>query len=250
MDATSTLTLKRAMRLFRSCAQIVKSKAISGRPTPVEFERIVGLGIASDWLNWAQALKSMTYSDRRLAKSRRRYGLQELTRFTFMWTATNALFARPAILNLLGGNLGAKLPELDRFRVLLQKSSLPATDVTSYESKLHSLLATEMQVEHFPWSARVGPVTTLEVIYHKYTVASEQARGVGKKLHHAATAKNYSGLDLATLIYATRNWNIHGVLITTSFRGPEQKFNLWIDTVNAALARILDGVALALQSAV
>jgi len=192
----------------------------------------------------------MAYSDRKHSKSKRRYGLQELTRFTFMWTATNALFARPAVLNLLDSSLKAGASELDRFRALLRVSGLPPADASAFETKLHTLLDTEMQVEQFPWASGAGPVRTLDVIYHKYTVATEQARGVGKKLGHAVTNRNYSGLDLATLIYATRNWNVHGVLITTSFRGPEQKFNLWIDTVNTALAKVLLGVAMALQKAV
>jgi hypothetical protein len=93
------------------------------------------------------------------------------------------------------------------------------------------------------------PPTILEVIYFKYTVAQEQSRGVGKKLLRAATTRNYRDLDLPTLIYATRNWNIHGVLISTSFRGTIKKFNVWINTINMALARVLEGAAVELQKA-
>lgn len=87
------------------------------------------------------------------------------------------------------------------------------------------------------------------MIYYKYTVAHEQTRGLGKKLFHAATSANYLPLDLPTLIYATRNWNIHGVLLSSSFRGTRKKFNIWIDTVNLALARILEGTASAIRTA-
>jgi hypothetical protein len=92
--------------------------------------------------------------------------------------------------------------------------------------------------------------TLLEVIYFKYTVAHEQTRGLGKKLLHAATSANYQALDLPILIYATRNWNIHGVLLSSSFRGTRKKFNIWIDTVNLALARVPEGSTSAVRKAV
>jgi len=107
-----------------------------------------------------------------------------------------------------------------------------------------------LHVRHFPWASVHTPPTILEVIYFKYTVTREQSRGVGRKLLRAAITGNYRHLDLPTLIYATRNWNIHGVLLSSSFRGTRKKFNVWIDTVNIALARILEGAAVALQKAI
>ena len=112
------------------------------------------------------------------------------------------------------------------------------------------VLALPMHVQYFPWAPVNSPPTILEVIYFKYTVAHEQTRGLGKKLFRAATTKNYHALDLPTLIYATRNWNIHGVLLSSSFRGTRKKFNIWIDTVNMGLARVLEGTAIALLKAV
>jgi hypothetical protein len=107
-----------------------------------------------------------------------------------------------------------------------------------------------MHVQHFPWTPINNPPTILEVIYFKYTVASEQSRGLGKKLLKAATTDNYESLDLPTLIYATRNWNIHGVLLSSSFRGTRKKFNLWIDTINLTLAEVLANSSKALHDAV
>ena len=95
-----------------------------------------------------------------------------------------------------------------------------------------------------------SPSTILEVIYFKYTVSTEQTHGLGKELLRAATTKNYHDLGSPTLIYATRNWNINGVLLSSSFRGTRKRFNIWIDTVNMALARVLEGTAAALQKAV
>jgi hypothetical protein len=86
---------------------------------------------------------------------------------------------------------GSKHSELDRFRVLFQHCGLPTTDISIVEAKLHSLLALPMYVRHFPWASANTPPTILGVIYLKHTVASEQARGMGRKLHQAAITNNY-----------------------------------------------------------
>lgn len=247
---TTVDSLRRTARTLHRCAKAAKDKSGLGGPTHLETERFVGLGIAGDWLDWAQSLESMNYSNKRLSKSDRVYGLQELTRFTFMWTAANALFSRPAVIDMIGSTLGSNGSEPERFSVLFRSCGLSRADASAYEKTLHALLATEIAVDSFPWASTSSPITTLDVIYYKYTVAKQQNTGQGKKLFQAASTKIYNYLDLPTLIYATRNWNIHGVLITTSFRGPKRKFNLWIDTINLALARVLEGAATALQLAI
>ena len=88
----------------------------------------------------------------------------------------------------------------------------------------------------------------LEVIFFKYTLAHEQTRELGKKLSAAASSGSYAALDLPTLIYATRNWNVHGVLLSSAFRGTRKKFNLWITSANLALAMILQGATAALEA--
>jgi hypothetical protein len=250
MATSLTSVLGRAANGLGKCAQAVQAQAAPTGMTPLQYERLIGLGIACDWVGWARHLLSISYSDRRRSASDRAYGLNELTRFTFMWTATNALFARSAIIELLDSTSDQRASELERFRVLFQHCGLPTVDANTLELTLHSLLALPMYVRHFPWASVHTPPTILEVIYFKYTVTREQSRGVGRKLLRAATTGNYRHLDLPTLIYATRNWNIHGVLLSSSFRGTRKKFNVWIDTVNIALARILEGAAVALQKAI
>jgi hypothetical protein len=164
-----------------------------------------------------------------------------------MWTATNALFSRGEILKLIDPSASGTGSELERFKILFKGASLAPGDEQAYVKLLHTLLALPMHVKHFPWASVNSPPTLLEVIYYKYTVAHEQTKGVGKKLLLAATTSNYSLLDLPTLIYATRNWNIHGVLLSSSFRGTRKKFNLWIDTINIALAKALEGATSSIQ---
>jgi hypothetical protein len=245
-----TSVLERATRGFGQCAKAVNTKAASTGLTHPEYQRLIGLGIASDWVRWAQILQTIRYSARRRSTEDREHGLNELTRFTFMWTATNALFARSAIIELLEPSAVTKTAELERFRVLVKYCGLTTAEVTGFENTLHSLLMLPMHVQYFPWAPANSPPTILEVIYFKYTLPREQTLGLGKKMLEAATTNNYSKLDLPTLIYAHRNWNIHGVLLSSSFRGPRKKFNIWIDTINTALARILEGTATALQKAI
>jgi len=243
MDESLIPRLGRAAKTFDRCSGMAKANAGSGAPTISEYEQIVGFGIACDWIRWSHSLHSLKHSNKRQAKSDRAYGLQELTRFTFMWTAANALFSRTAIIHLLDKTTGASASELECFRVLFDHSSISVAEVSRIEAVLHKVLSSEMHVKHFPWVTRSSTITTLDVIFSKYTVARHQKTGLGKKLSQATKTGNYGKLDLPTLIYATRNWNIHGVLISSSFRGPHKKFNVWIDTVNYALARILEGSA-------
>ena len=109
--------------------------------------------------------------------------------------------------------MGSNTSELDSFCVLFRHSDLSAAEAAGFETLLHQLLASEMDVEHFPWGPRNSPLTTLDVIFFKYTVVKQQKLGVGKKLSQAINSKIYNNLNLPTLIYATRNWNVHGVLI-------------------------------------
>jgi hypothetical protein len=253
-DSKVATSLSSALAHAASClgqsAKAVNSNAASTGLTPLEYERLLGFGTSCDWVGWARYLLSISYSDKRRSASDRAYGLNELTRFTFMWTATNALFARSSIIELLEPASGSKTSELERFRVLFRNCSLPVADAATFEGTLHSLLALPMHVQYFPWAPANRPPTILEVIYFKHTVAHEQARGLGKKMLWAATNQDYRHLDLPTLIYATRNWNIHGVLLSSSFRGTRKKFNIWIDTINLALSRILEGSSVALQRAI
>lgn len=242
-------TLSSASKNLGQCAKKIENDA-GPLKQPVDYERLIGLGMACDWVGWAKHFSSISYSDRRRASSDRAHALNELTRFTYLWTAANALFARTELLRLLETSISSGASELDRFKVLFKNSGLTAPEVAAKEKTLHALLRLPMHVQDFPWTAINSPPTILEVIYFKYTVQSEQTRGLGKKLLNAATTDNYAALDLPTLIYATRNWNIHGVLLSSSFRGTRKKFNLWIDTINAALSQTLEGASKALHAAI
>jgi hypothetical protein len=238
-NSTIAPILKRASKSLGQCAKAISAKSSGISLSAPDYEVLIGLGIALDWIKWARDLDSLTYTNPKRESFDRSYGTSELTRFTFMWTAANALFSRGSILKMIDPTTSGNGSELERFRILFDGSLLSDVDEKAYVKNLHALLALPMHVQHFPWVAVNSPPTLLEVIYFKYTVAHEQNRGLGKKLLQAATNANYHALNLPTLIYATRNWNIHGVLLSSSFRGTRKKFNLWIDTINLALATVL-----------
>jgi hypothetical protein len=248
MTLTSSLT--QAATNFGQCAKLIENKAAPNPLPPVGYEQLIAFGMARDWVGWAKDFGSIAFTNRRRSKSDRAHALNELTRFTYMWTAANAVFARTEVLRLADPTIASGASELERFRVLFKRSGLSPSDIAAKENTLHSLLRLPMNVKHFPWVATNSPPTILEVIYFKYTVQAEQTRGTGKKILNATVTGNYAALDLPTLIYATRNWNIHGVLLSSSFRGTQKKFDLWIDTINLALAQVLEGSSKTLQLAI
>lgn len=247
---TNKSALNNATKNLGQCAKAIEKRNLSKVMQPPDYERLIGFGMARDWIDWAENLKEITYIKRRHAKSDRAYAMNELTRFMFMWTAANALFARLEVLSILNSNIKMNASELDRFKVLFNHSQLTLSDISSKEEILHKLLSLPMNVKNFPWENLKRSPTILEVIYYKYTVEKEQRNPFGRRLLNVATTNNYSQLDLPTLIYATRNWNTHGVLLSSSFRGTRKSFNLWIDTINLALAQILAGSSKALLNGI
>lgn len=243
MNAQLSASLTRSAKLFGQCAKVIESH-IAGTPfSSIEYERIIGFGTACDWINWAKHLQKLSYVNKRRNRSERAHAMNEITRFTFIWTAVNAIFARSEIMKTLEPTFSDRTSELERFRLLFNHSGMLPSEIAGSQTILHSLLSQPMHVKQFPWTSFNTPPTVLEVIYFKYTTAKEQGRGIGTRLSTAARTGNYVNLDLPVLIYANRNWNIHGVLLSSFFRGTRKKFDLWIDTINLSLARIIEGVA-------
>jgi hypothetical protein len=248
MNAKISTSLGRSARLLGQSAKRIEARISGTTLDPANYERLIGFGTACDWLNWAKDLKALSYTNKRRNRSERAYAMNEITRFTFIWTAANALFARSEILKILDPAFSDHASELERFRLLFNHSGMSPADVISAQEILHTLLSQPMHVQQFPWTSFNNPPTVMEIIYFKYTTPRERSRGIGRRLSTAARTGSCANLDLPTLIYANRNWNIHGVLLSSFFRGTRKKFNLWIDTINLSLANIIEGSANVLQS--
>jgi hypothetical protein len=148
-----TQALGRASKTLGQCAKAITAKTGQTALSTFDYEMLVGVGIALDWIKWARDLNSISYTNPKRGSFDRAYGTSELTRFTFMWTAANALFIRDTVLKLLDPSRAAKGSELERFRVLFDGSSLPNSDVNAFVRNLHAILSLPMHVQQFPWTA-------------------------------------------------------------------------------------------------
>jgi hypothetical protein len=178
--------------------------------------------------------------------------MTELTRFNFLWTAANAIFARPALLEMLlpTGTKIDPMRELQRFRALVNSAKLNPADANTWSHNLHRILESEIQTRSFPWLPAGRTTLMWDVIHYKYTVKKQQGFGVGKEITKAILSRDFSRLDLPIIIYATRNWNVHGALISSSFRSTPAKFVVYIQTINNSLGQVLHGTSKALLATI
>jgi len=239
--------LEFAGKNYSNCARAVKSRSASpSNPTAQESELLIGFGIASDWVRRAAALEPLHYDKRLINNSDKSPAFAEMVRFTMAWSGLNALFARPEVVKLLGGI--SDTSELKLFQYLLANSGLGAATVSHYENTLRALLFASVK-SVVPGHPPGTELPSLQVLHEKFTPGPYRNKGVGKTIQDAIISGNYSVLDLATIVYAMRNWTVHGSLLGSSFRSVP-RFNLFIETVLEAVADVHAGVSSALLARV
>jgi hypothetical protein len=239
--------LESAGKVYGACARAIQTKSSTpANPTAQESELLIGFGIASDWVRRAAALEPLQYDKRLMNKSAKSPAVAEMVRFTMAWSGLNALFARPEVVKLFGGTSATS--ELKLFQYFLAHSGLSAAAMGGYEGTLRALLSAPVTstVPGYPLGTALP---SLQVLHEKFTPQPYRNKGVGKSIQDAITSGNYSLLDLATIIYAMRNWSVHGGLIGSSFRSVP-RFNLFIGTILAAIADVHAGVSSALLAKV
>jgi len=77
-------------------------------------------------------------------------------------------------------------------------------------------------------------VTTLHVLFRKYTPAHVQKMATGKVIATALRTGSMVRLDLPLLIYRMRNWSVHGSAVDSNFRSV-WRLKHYINTVLSAL---------------
>lgn len=225
---------------YSNCAGKVQLGCLDAEvPTGRESELLIAFGIASDWSRRAAALQPLVYSGKRMNKSRYSLSVTEIIRFTMAWSALNALFARPSVLRLLGRRTQGS--ELERFNILVQNSGVAEQRKLRYEGILQEILATDV-VTTVPGHPPKSTVPTVQILHEKYTPISYQSMGVGRRMQESISNGSTENLDLATLIYAMRNWSVHGGVVASSFRSVP-RFKSYIGTVVKAVADIHVGVS-------
>jgi len=235
--------LEAAGKIYGACARAVQAKsATPANPTAQESELLIGFGIASDWVRRAAAMQPLLYDKRLMNKSPKSPAVAEMVRFTMAWSGMNALFARPEVVKLLGGTSATS--ELKLFQYFLAHSGLSAAVIGKHESNLRALLSAPV-TSAVPGHAPGTALPSLQVLHEKFTPHPYRNKGVGKTIQSAITTGNYTLLDLATIVYAMRNWSVHGGLMGSSFRSVP-RFNSFIGTVIAAVADVHAGASGAL----
>ena len=257
--------LDEARGILGKCASRVSTLRTTSHPLLDDNERelCIGLGTARDWIRWATALEDLTFSTKSETLSARTQGITESVRFNQMWTATNALFAKDSILSIASAPLplskNVKGIEFKRFEVLYRFANIDTALERSCLDNLNALLSMECATPDVTGELKAdGTPTMWEVIYHKYMRPEDRTRSIGKtignaiahaKSEHAkitqASRKDQPSLsvDGPTLIYAARNWAVHGMLITSFFRGSKQKYISFIDNIALLLSAVLEGAS-------
>lgn len=238
--------LRIALKNLGQCAKRIAQNAPVPIP-PDHAELLIGVGTSADWIAWASRLRSLDFKTSIKRGSPRARSYLESTRYTYAWTAANALFARDHVLRHVAPKALPK-GELQRFRLIHSIAALPSVDEAAYLTRLQHTLSLVRQPDAFPW-APLTSVRIIDLIYHKYTPDLYKGKGDSARAIQGVVlgGKPITSLDLPVLLYSTRNWTVHGALLDSSFRGDPQQFQLYMTTCTMALANILARFATNLQ---
>lgn len=236
MSATLRTNLRRAGKAYGACAAQVEKKIAPTKPLSQALsEQAVGLGIASHWVRRAADMTTIEYVGSPAIGAAAKTGFLEIVRFGFAWSAIDAIFTRPALATALG--LGATSSELQSFTSLynLGSGTARATSRTRSLATLHSILNIQTTTR-IPGYTGKQTVATITAIHAKYM--PKVAKGVvGKSVANAALAGNASSLTLPALIYAFRNWSVHGNSLGGAFDSLPG-FMLYTETLLECLADV------------
>jgi hypothetical protein len=225
-------TLLEARKIYSQCTAKVEQCIAQQGLTDALSTRVIGIGVATEWIRRAAEMDSIYYMGKNLNKSKNNELFVELLRFSFSWFAINAIFTRKELLDLFVGTPSNRGTEYSKFCVLYNSASL--TNVSFREQELRQLLNTTIETRLPNMSSQ--PVTTLEAIYKKY-LPSDIRGHTADVIKRAAEAKNADSLDMPTLLYAFRNWSVHGNALHGCF-GSHPRFYKYSCLLQETLAEV------------
>ena len=270
---------------MRHCAsKISHRRSATGTAIGTDQIRIQAFGTAQDYIRWAVALEKLASSTLGESRSARSAGITESVRFIQLWTATNALYSRNQILQLVT-NPHKDWGERKRFEELYAAARL----VKSFEREVVDALTESLDIEcnaigirrkikklkpprnapgrvqrpynpsykrnpaigtHPLYKPRkemsaVEYPTMWEVIDQKYSRPEDRQRpySIGKTISEALAKGDWPRPTGPQLIYGARNWTVHGMLLTSFFRGSSAKYPAFIENIQLLLAAVLDRFA-------
>jgi len=245
MKSETKTNLYQTRKNLGKCAELLADRKTGTRPlNATEKEMLIGFGTARDWVKWAVALSDVTYSTRQETNSARAQGIVESVRFNQLWTATNALFAKDSILQLAGPNINLPSSEAKRFERLYTFAGVDHQLQAASLETLEKLLGMECKADGVTGNLIPSGVPVMwEIIDQKYMRPEDRARGFGKVISTALAHGKYPAFDGPSIIYGARNWAVHGMLLTSFFRGSKQKYMTFIDNITLLLSAALEGSA-------
>lgn len=87
-------TLLKARKVYSQCANKVEQSIVAQGLTPLLSTRVIGIGVATEWVRRAAEMDNIHYMGKNLNKSKSNDLFIELLRFNFSWFALNAIFTR------------------------------------------------------------------------------------------------------------------------------------------------------------
>lgn len=238
------LRLLAARKKYSRCAHLLELQIKASGLTPLLSERVIGCGVAVDWVRRAAEMDDLAFIGNQLNESEHKPSFVELLRFNFSWFGLNAIFSRPRLLSLVGAP--SSQSELDAFLVLFNKTVLP--NAQAQLTELHGYLQKSTS-PRMPGLARGTAVTTLTAIQAKYLDHAASKGTTAKQIALAASSGNIASLGLPTLLYAFRNWSVHGAALDGSF-GTRPGFVRYVEILQEVLAEVHCSTADEIETAI
>jgi hypothetical protein len=154
------------------------------------------------------------------------------------------LFSKDSIIRLTSPGKSIPKTEFDRFKVLYLNAHLDSSLEKSCVDTICKLLGMECKAKDIVSIIDPKKTPTMwEVIDQKYTNETDRKRGLGKVIAVSLKANILPTPDGPTLIYGARNWAVHGMLLTSFFRGSQQKYITFVDNITLLLSMVLEGIS-------
>lgn len=224
-------TLLAARNAYCQCASAIEKKIGQSSLDELFSRQIIGTGVAIEWLRRAAEMDSIVYMGKYLNNSKRNQSFTEVMRFSFSWFAINAIFTRAELLDIIGTPSGDG--EYAQFRLLYDNAVLPSNPARIQELRDLLNVQTAPRLPNEPEGKRV---TTLSAIFLKY-LPNEPKGQTAKAIARAAKAGDAGTLDMPTLLYAFRNWSVHGNALDGCF-GSRPGFLRYVCLLEETLAAV------------
>lgn len=226
------LKLLNARKSYSKCANLVEGRISASDLSQSLSEQIIGIGVAADWLRKAAEMDDISFIGKQLNESEHKRSFVELLRFNFTWFGLNAIFSRPRLRDLIGQP--NSISEFDDFLVLFNSATIPNANV--HADELHAILAKSTS-PRIPGQPPGTTVSTLYAIESKYLQHAANKGRTASYVSTAARSGNVTALNLPTLIYAFRNWSVHGAAIDGSF-GTRPGFVRYVEILQDVMADV------------